>query len=62
MGACYRRRWAEEEKRKKKNTKSKTEQNMTNIIHNIKMAPIVITDRKIKFISSDVSVTGASIG
>lgn len=34
----------------------------TNIIHNIKMAPIVITDTEIKFISSDVSAAAASIG
>lgn len=34
----------------------------TNIIHNIKMAPIVITDTEIKFISSGVSVAAASIG
>lgn len=44
----------------------KEEQNkdrtLTNIIHNIKLAPIVITAREIKLISSDVSMTGASIG
>lgn len=33
-----------------------------NIIHNIKMAPIVITDTEIKFISSVVSEAAASIG
>lgn len=34
----------------------------TNIIHNIKMAPIVIMDTEIKFISSVVSEAAASIG
>jgi hypothetical protein len=35
---------------------------LSNIIHNIRMASIVITDREIKFISSDANMTGASIG
>lgn len=46
----------------KKKNKTDQDRTLTNIIHNIKMAPIVITDREIKFISSDVSMTGASIG
>lgn len=42
--------------------KKKTEETLTNIILNIKMAPIVITDSEIKFTSSDMSMTGDSIG
>lgn len=55
-GACKEKRMVGEEKKKR------LRGTLTNIIHNIKMAPIVITDREIKFISSDVSMTGASIG
>lgn len=40
----------------------KTEETLTNIILNIQMAPIVITDSEIKFTSSDMSMTGDSIG
>lgn len=36
-------------------------ENATNIIHNIKMAPTVITDTEIKFTSSVVSEAAASI-
>lgn len=38
------------------------DRSLTNIIRNVKMTPIVIMDIKIKFNSSDVSMTGASIG
>lgn len=46
---------------RKVGTMAWTEQ-ATNIIHNIKMAPIVIMDTEIKFISSAVSEAPASIG
>lgn len=48
--------------REREEEEKKQDRTLTNIIHNIKMAPIVITDREIKFISSDVSMTGDSIG
>lgn len=55
-----------EEGRKKRARKRESERErgktLTNIIHNIRMASIVITDREIKFISSDANMTGASIG
>lgn len=40
----------------------KRQETLTNIILNIQMASIVITDGKIKFTSSDMSMTGDSIG
>lgn len=46
------------EDRKEKNTG----ESLTNIILNIQMVPIVITDSEIKFTSSDMSMTGDSIG
>ena len=42
--------------------KKKTEETLTNISLNIQMAPSVITDSEIKFTSSDMSMTGDSIG
>lgn len=38
------------------------DRSLTNIIHNVKMTPIVTMEIKIKFNSSDASMTGASIG
>lgn len=40
----------------------KRQETLTNIILNIQMASIVITDGKIKFTSSEISMTGDSIG
>ncbi len=40
----------------------KRQETLTNIILNIQMASIVITDGEIKFTSSDMSMTGDSIG
>lgn len=40
----------------------KRQETLTNIILNIQMASIVITDGEIKFTSSDMSMTGNSIG
>lgn len=42
--------------------KKRERETLTNIILNIQMASIVITDGKIKFTSSEMSMTGDSIG
>lgn len=41
---------------------NKRQETLTNIILNIQMASIVIMDGEIKFTSSDMSMTGNSIG